>query len=463
MGKKKRSTSKKKKTSTKKEEEEIKLEEIDKSKVSLKDAETLQAEMNLGMIGHVDHGKTTLTEALSGVWTDKYSEEIERGISIKLGYADAIIAKCKECPEPDCYWTKQMIKEEYQKDKRKKVKYDKCPTCGGDIEFLRKIAFVDAPGHEILMATMLSGASLMDGACLLVAADEKVPQPQTKEHLAALEIMGIEDIVIVQNKIDAREKEEVVENYKQIKEFIKGSTVKDAPIIPISAAFKVNLHELLMYIEKNIPTPERDLEKEDCRFYVARSFDVNKPGTEIDDLQGGVIGGTLSGGILRVGDEIEIKPGIRVDNKYIELNSTIQSISVGSKLVEAAGPGGLIGLKTLLDPSLTKSDGMIGNLVGKKGELPDSTSTVTIKAQLMDYVLGTEEKIEVYPLRENERLMLSIGTTTTLGTISRLSKKGVQLELIRPVCADPGMSLAISRLINQRWRLIGYGTLEELE
>ncbi|MFX0099682.1 MAG: translation initiation factor IF-2 subunit gamma [Candidatus Hodarchaeota archaeon] len=427
--------------------------------MSLKDAEKLQAEMNLGMVGHVDHGKTTLTEALSGVWTDRYSEEIERGISIKLGYADAIICKCTSCPEPGCYWTKEMIKQEYKKLGRKKINYDACPTCNSKIEFLRKIAFVDAPGHEILMATMLSGASLMDGALLLVAADEKVPQPQTKEHLAALEIMNIKNIVIVQNKIDAVPKEQSIECFKQLQEFISGSIVENAPIIPISAVFKVNLHELVMFIEKHVPSPEKDIEKP-TRFHIARSFDINKPGTKIDKLQGGVIGGTLSQGYLQVGDEIEIKPGLLGENnKYIELTTTIETISVGSQLVDQAGPGGLLGIKTKLDPSLTKSDGLIGNILGRKGDLPDVSDSIVIQAKLMEFVLGTKEKIAVKPLMQGEMLMLSIGTTTTVGTITKLAKKRIEIDLRRRICADPGMSLAISRLINKRWRLVGYGKL----
>ncbi|MHA1792321.1 MAG: translation initiation factor IF-2 subunit gamma [Promethearchaeota archaeon] len=431
---------------------------IDKTKITLKEAEKLQAEINLGLVGHVDHGKTTLTEALSGEWTDRYSEEIERGISIKLGYADAIIAKCTSCPEPDCYWTKEMIKQEYKQLGKKNIKYDVCPICGSKIQFLRKVAFVDAPGHEILMATMLSGASLMDGACLLIAADEKVPQPQTKEHLAALEIMNIKNIVVVQNKIDAVTREGSLANFKQIKEFITRSIVENAPIVPVSARFKVNLHELLMYIEKYIPTPKRDYSKP-TRFFIARSFDINKPGTKIEDLQGGVIGGSLSGGILRVGDEIEIKPGINVNSKYVELTTTIESISVGNHLVEKAGPGGLLGIKTKLDPSLTKSDGLIGNLIGKKGDLSPSSGKLIIKAHLMENVLGIEQKIKVEPLKINEKLMLSIGTATTLGTVTKMSKGNVELTLARRVCSDPGMSLAISRLINKRWRLIGYGKL----
>ncbi len=440
-----------------------KTEKLDKKKITLKDAESLQAEINLGTVGHVDHGKTTLTAALSGQWTDRYSEEVEKGISIKLGYADTIVAKCTKCPEPDCYWTKEMIKQDCIQQGRKNINYEACPKCNAPVEFQRKIAFVDAPGHEILMATMLSGASLMDGAMLLVAADEKVPQPQTKEHLAALEILGIDKIVVVQNKIDAVEKERVMENYTQIKNFLKGTSLENSPILPISAVFKANLHELVMYIEKTIPTPARDSEKP-TRFFIARSFDINKPGIEIDELQGGVIGGSLGCGKLKVGDTIEIKPGIKVDNSYMELSTIIESISVGGKeMVDEAGPGGLLGIKTSLDPSLTKADGLIGNLVGKKGELPPSTDAVTIDATLMEYVLGTEEKTRVEPIKQGEKLMLSIGTTTTLGTVTNLSKGRVHISLIRRVCADTNMSVAISRNVSNRWRLVGYGTLLELE
>lgn len=437
---------------------------IDKSKITLKDAEKLQAEMNLGIVGHVDHGKTTLTQSLSGVWTDRYSEEVERGISIKLGYADIITARCTKCPDPDCYWTKQMIKDECIKLGKKNVNYDICPACGAPVSFLRKIAIVDAPGHEILMATMLSGASLMDGALLLVAADEKVPQPQTKEHLAALEILNIKNIVIVQNKIDAQPKEKTIENFKQLMTFIKGTKIAGAPIVPVSAVYKVNLHALVMYIETVIPTPARDPDKP-TRFYVARSFDVNKPGITIDKLQGGVIGGSLGGGKLRVGDEIELRPGLKLDDRYIELTSTIETISVGSELIEEAGPGGLLGIKTRLDPSLTKSDGLIGNVLGKRGELPPATDKIAINVTLMDYVLGAEDtNTKVDPLRGGENLMISIGTSTVLATITQLVKGGAKLDLKRRVCADPGVPLAVSRMVRgssgtSRWRLIGYGTL----
>ncbi|MEM2427852.1 MAG: translation initiation factor IF-2 subunit gamma, partial [Candidatus Bathyarchaeia archaeon] len=232
-------------------------------------------ECNIGTAGHVDHGKTTLVEALTGVWTSRHSEEIKRGITIKLGYADAGFYKCPVCPPPKCYSTQQT-----------------CPNCGSKTELLRVVSFVDAPGHEVLMATMLSGAAVMDGAILVIAANEPCPQPQTKEHLAALEIVGVKNIVIAQNKIELVTPQEALKNYQQIKEFVKGTIAEDAPIIPISAQNKVNIDYLIEAIEKYIPTPKRDPLKPPL-MYVVRSFDINKPGTRATELSGGVIGGTI--------------------------------------------------------------------------------------------------------------------------------------------------------------------------
>jgi len=255
-----------------------------------KTEENGQPEVSIGLVGHVDHGKTTLTEKLSGRWTDVHSEEIKRGITIRLGYADTIFRKCK-CKGSAAYTV----------DK-------KCLTCKSDSEILRKISFVDAPGHETLMATMLSGANIMDGALLLVAANEECPQPQTKEHLIALSIMGIKNVIIVQNKIDLVTAEQAKKNYLQIREMLKDTEYKDAPVIPISAIHNVNLDALIEAIQENIPTPKRDSKKDPIMF-VARSFDINKPGTVPTKLQGGVLGGSIKQGVLKINDKIEIRPG----------------------------------------------------------------------------------------------------------------------------------------------------------
>ena len=200
-----------------------------------------QPEVNIGTIGHVDHGKTTLVQALTGVWASRHSEELKRGITIKLGYADMPIYKCPKCEPPKNYTIKPY-----------------CENCNSEAEFVRAISFVDAPGHEALMATMLSGAAIMDGAILVIAADEPCPQPQTREHLAAAEVSGIKNLIIVQNKIDIVDEKRALESYKEIKNFIKGTVAEKAPIIPISAQRGINIDVLLNAIETIIPTPKRD-------------------------------------------------------------------------------------------------------------------------------------------------------------------------------------------------------------
>jgi translation initiation factor 2 subunit 3 len=402
-----------------------------------------QAEVNIGLVGHVDHGKTTLTEALSGVWTDVHSEEIRRGISIRLGYADTSFYRCKECGR---YTTKE-----------------KCPYCGGQTEFLRRVSFVDAPGHEMLMATMISGAAIMDGAILVVAANETCPQPQTKEHLMALDIIGVKNVVVAQNKVELVSREKVLENYRQIKEFLAGTSAKDAPIIPISAIHRANIDKLIEAIEKVIPTPKRDVTKPP-RMYVARSFDVNRPGTRPENLRGGVVGGSLQQGRLRVGDEIELRPGIKISREgrttWQSLNSKVVSLHAMDSPLEEALPGGLIGVGTLLDPSLSKGDSLVGSVLGLPGTLPEVLLSLELEVHLMKRVVGMEEELEIKPLVTGEVLMLNVGTTMTVGTVAsaRGDKATVRLKL--PVCAERGARAALSRRIAGRWRLVGYGIIK---
>ena len=399
-------------------------------------------EVNIGLVGHVDHGKTTLVAALSGVWTDRHSEEIKRGITIRLGYADATFRKCPECDPPQAYTTERI-----------------CPIHGVKTEVLRTVSFVDSPGHEMLMATMLSGATLMDGAILVIAANEKCPRPQTKEHLMALEIIGVDKIVIAQNKIDTVPKERILENYREIVEFIKGTIAENAPIIPISAQQKINIDALIEAIEETIPTPERDLDSPPL-MHIARSFDVNKPGTKPENLIGGVVGGSLARGRLKVGDEIEIKPGIKDERgNWQPLYSEVVSIMASGRMVEEATPGGLIGVSTKLDPALTKSDGLVGNVLGLPDKLPEVLMEFTMDVQLLERVVGIEKEIKVEKIKMNEPLMLVIGTAVTLGTVTSVRDDVVEVKLRRPVCAENGWRVAISRRVGGRWRLIGAGTI----
>jgi len=398
------------------------------------------------MVGHVDHGKTTLVSALSGVWTDQHSEEIKRGISIRLGYADATFRKCPNCSEPDCYTVQKT-----------------CLHCGGETEILRTISFVDSPGHETLMATMLCGAAIMDGAVLVIAANESCPQPQTKEHLMALNIIGIKKIVIVQNKIDLISREQVVEHYQQIKKFVKGTVAENAPIIPVSAQQNINVDMVIQAIEEVIPTPERDIEKPPL-LKVARSFDVNRPGTPPDNLVGGVIGGSLSHGRLVPGDVVEVSPGRLVESEgrkqWVPIQTKITRLLAGGEVQEEVTPGGLVGVGTQLDPVMTKSDALVGQVAGEPGKLPPVWDSFLMEMQLLERVVGVTDESLVEPIHTSEPLMLNVGTATTVGVVTSARESGkVQVQLRRPVCADIGDRVAVSRRIGARWRLIGVGTI----
>ncbi len=387
--------------------------------------------INVGVVGHIDHGKTTLLSKLTGKFTDTHSEELKRGITIKLGYAEIVIYKDGE---------------NYNKDKKGKP--------------VRYVSFIDAPGHEMLMATMLSGAAIIDSAILVIAANEGI-KPQTKEHFMALQAKKIKNIIIVQNKIDLVSKEKALENYKMIKEFVKGTIAENAPIIPISAQQEINIDKLLEALA-NLPVPERDATKEPI-FLIARSFDINKPGTLIENLHGGVLGGILKQGRLKVGDEIEIKPGLSIkkNNQYTyePLKTKIISLHQGSDSVQEISPGASLAIETNLDPYLTKTDSLTGCVVSTLGTLPEITTKVKIKFKLFDEVLGTEDKKSVENIKNKEMLMLSVNTTISVGIVEKSLGDQAELSLNIPIVALKGDNVGIARNLQGHWRLIGFGEI----
>lgn len=403
-----------------------------------------QPELNIGMIGHVDHGKTTLVKSLSGKWADTHSEEIKRGITIRLGYADVSFYKYDD--------------KDYQ--------YGVTPESpnGKKGTLLRAVSLIDAPGHESLMATMLCGASIIDAALLLVSATEDCPQPQTREHVQALEIIGMENIIVVQNKIDLVSEEKAQKNYEQIKEFLAGTRFKDAPIVPMSAKHGINLDVLVQMIEELWPTPDRDLSKDPIMF-VARSFDVNKPGTRPRGLQGGILGGTIKQGKIESGKDVEILPGYEVEERnqkvWKPLRTKVTSIITGGEEVKEVHPGGSIALMTELDPNIVKSDKLAGQVVGYPGKLPPIWHEFKLKVHLLDRVVGAKDKLVVDPIKLKEVLMLNVNSAATVGIVKELGKGLVHLTLRRPVVASPGSRVTIARNVGQRWRLIGYGEIQK--
>jgi len=403
-------------------------------------SKTVMPEMNIGLIGHVDHGKTTLTSALSGKWTDTHSEELKRGITIKLGYADITI----------------------RKDSAGNLTTSKKDNKGKENKILRKVSLIDAPGHETLMAVMISGAAIMNGAILMVAANEKCPQPQTREHLTVLKILGIKNIIIVQNKVDLITEKEAKENYVQIKKFVKNTLGFEVPIIPLSAQKGVNVDILLEAIQEFIPTIK--IKRGDVpEFIVARSFDINKPGTEIKNLTGGILGGTITSGKFKIGQEIEISPGFRTERKGIStwepIKTKITNIVSGGISVTEKGPGGSIAIETELDPSQTRTDSLVGNIISSVGKSPKIISNLTLEVKLFDKVLGAKENLNIDPIKSNETLVLNIGTATTWGEVTQPGKKLI-INLKRAISARIGSKVSISRKFGSRWHLIGYGEIK---
>ena len=412
-------------------------EQIVKETHKVAESGVLLPEVNIGVVGHVDHGKTSLVQTLTGVWASKYAEELKRGITIRLGYADATFYKC-------------------EKDGMSVGK--KCQKCFNDTKPVRAVSFVDAPGHETLMATVLSGASLMDGALLVIAVNEKCPQPQTAEHLKALDLVGIKNVVIVQNKVDLVDEKRAMESYKEIKAFVKGTVAENAPIIPISALHGANIDILIETIQKVIPTPQRKLDASP-RFYIARSFDINKPGTAIDKLVGGVIGGSLTVGMLKIGDEIEIVPGSKIGEKYTPIKSKIVAIMQSGQHLGEAKPGGLVALQTELDPSLTRGDLMSGNIAGMPGKLPPSADVVKFEPKLFDYVIGTEGKEKVTPIKMGEPLLITAAVSKTVGVVVAAGGGKAEVKLKIPICVEKGSKISMFRQVGGRWHLIGYGVI----
>jgi len=308
----------------------------------------------------------------------------------------------------------------------------------------------------------------MDAALLLIAGNESCPQPQTSEHLAAIEIMKLNHILILQNKIDLIKESQAREQYNQIKDFVSGTIAETAPVVPISAQLKYNIEVICEYVCKRIPIPMRDFTS-DARLIVIRSFDVNKPGSEVTDLKGGVAGGSILRGVLRVGQEIEVRPGIiskASDGKLTcrPILSRIVSLFAEQNELQFAVPGGLIGVGTKIDPTLCRADRLVGQVLGAVGSLPDIFTEIEISYFLLRRLLGVRTEgdrrgAKVQKLTKNEILMVNIGSLSTGGRVLACKGELAKIALTQPVCTEVKEKIALSRRIDKHWRLIGWGEI----
>jgi translation initiation factor 2 subunit 3 len=397
-------------------------------------SDQIQAEINIGIIGHVDHGKTTLTSRLSDKWTDKHSEEIKQGISIKLGYADCNFYIDKSVEGISAYTSKKIH-----------------PLTGNKTEFVEKVSLVDSPGHETLMAVMLSGATLLNGAILVVAANEECPQPRTIEHLLALKMHGIKNIVVAQNKIDLVTKEVALENYNKLREFLDAEGYENAPIIPTSAHFDTNIDALIYAIVNFIKKPDFDANLP-LKMQIVRSFDINKPSTKINSLKGGILGGAILQGKVKVNDSVFLYPGFKegpIEFKIKSLNS--ENISL-----KEAHAGGLIAIGTDLDPFICFSDKMVGQIVCVQESKPILSDVINFKYNKIERLLEPNKS----DFKVGEKIVIVIGSSAQVGVVKKIKNDNFEVVLSRNAAYYPKNKIAISRNINSRWRLAGYGEVK---
>ncbi|MFZ8856001.1 MAG: translation initiation factor IF-2 subunit gamma [Candidatus Nanopusillus sp.] len=391
-------------------------------------------DLSIILLGHVDHGKTTLAKSLTGKWLSKHSEEIKRGLTIKLGYADFTIYKCNE----HGYFTEKT-----------------CPICNKENKPIRKISIVDAPGHESLLMVMLTGAAIVDAAILVIAANEPVPQPQTLEHLVSFKYLENKPLIIVQNKIDLVTKEEAMKNYQEILNLLDKLNIdkNKVKIIPISAINNININYLLEELV-NLPKPKKD-ENSDPIFLISRSFDVNKPGTDIEKLIGGVLGGSLLKGKLKLNDDIEIKPGLFINNKWIPIKTKIVSLKQGNYDVEEILPRGTAGIGTTLDPSVTKDDTLAGQIVGYANKLPPQYDEIKVKYEVIKELFNENEKIQ-----RGETIIVGVYNIISDGIVKNIEKENIiTIKLNKPILGYKDDKVIILKNINKRWKIFAIGKL----
>lgn len=392
-----------------------------------------QATLNLGTLGNVSEGKSTFVRAISGVATQKHTKEKVFNITINLGYAGFKI--WRHTVSGDLHSTGSSVTEV------------------ADHELIAHYSFADCPGHEAYLATMLSGASIMDGAALVIASNsERIPQIQTEEHLIAAEFMGLPHVFTLQNKLDLVDSAEP--SLEKIRAFVKDTVAERGPIIPMAAQRGWGVEHALHHLAYGVPTPTRQYEGP-LKMMVVRSFDINKPQAwtpGVSAVAGGVLGGTIERGVLHPDDLLEIRPGLWDGTRLKPLLTYARSLYCDSTSLPYAIPGGLIGVGTTLDPAFTSANGLIGQVIGTPGTLPPVTQR--LKGKFRRFMRSDGAALPAQA--KGDAISFCVGITTVKGRISKiLDNKERIVTLERPVCLEAGQICGILRSNGERELLDG--------
>jgi translation initiation factor 2 subunit 3 len=403
-----------------------------------------QPTINIGCLGSVSDGKSTLVERMTGIRTQKHSSEQKRNITIKQGYGNM---KVWSNIEDTTLYTTDSKAQNYTTE------------TGDDCTLINHISFVDCPGHQEYIQTMLSSLSLMDGAIVVVAVDQPlINKPQLIQHLAAAKLGKIDKIIICMNKIDLVSRDVLMERKCELDEMLTLYDIKPFIIIPTCFNKKIGLDILLksMMVLFN-PNDFMNRTTESSLFHISRTFDINKPGYNWDSVVGGIMGGSLITGTLKIGDSIEIRPGqvSKVQGKFIcqPVKTEIISIQTDDNSISEISPGGLIGIRTDIDPFYSKNDALAGNIAGPINTLPSVYIETTI-----DY-----HKVETFGFswepKLNDLIMLQIGTRMVEGKLTKINETKLTYELNKPVCIQNNQHIIICKRINNIIRIVGEGTM----
>lgn len=426
-----------------------------------------QAVINIGMIGHVANGKTTITEFLTGITTTKHSSEKIQNKTIRLGYANVKIWRCIRC---NAYEATGSDKFSTKCDCRMSQSKN----------LIMHFSIVDCPGHDVLVSTMLNGSSVMDYTILVESVENKdCPAPQTAEHFRATQIAGIPNAMIIMNKIDVQKRSKIVDRIAKLENYIREetgytnntNTIRNdrlqpiSPIVPISATFGTNMDVVCEYLSKLSIPATRDLNGV-FEMLIIRSFDVNRPGisnskkkendndvvggTDVRKIKGGVIGGSIARGKLALSDKLIILPGIHrrlskeekdslatdADYGYTPILCTVKTIQSEKNDIKFAVAGGLMAIQVSIDPSHARNDGLSGSIVLKEIDYLSAIKQKNMEYRVYDKIIVKMESFmnEVSKIKaifaENTVIKINVNSNTIKAMVLKYSKNSQELRLI---------------------------------
>jgi translation initiation factor 2 subunit 3 len=388
--------------------------------------------INIGMLGSVSDGKSTTVYSLTGVKTQRHSDEMKRNITIKPGYANMKI---------------YSTGEDY--------------NTTGEGELVHHVSFIDCPGHYQLIVTMMSCIKLMDGIILVVSAAESIDKkPQLIQHIMAIKMSGIKNVIVLLNKLDLVKKSVAIERYKKLCEELNKYDIQPNAIIPVSMNHKIGVQNVLKNIMMYMG-PNNNRKNDNPIFMISRSFDINRVNINYADINGGVIGGSLIGGNFKIGDEIEIQPGIiskGPDGELYNKPHYTKIISLKSETTEldTISAGGLIGIGTEIDPFYCKNDNMIGMIAGLKGCLPPVYYNITMNYKKINF----DEDNEIY---KRKKMTIIVGTNNLDGEIINIDENYISLKLNKPACISSNSIIILCHKSSNSFQIAAYGYLEEHE